>query len=197
MTHQALLAHIGNHYDFARANQVVAVVQSKPFIRAWMAVDFSQAIAKALGAKEIDFAVPYQQGKEYLKYNAKNQQVEKSESRFASKADLKVTTDQGLYWFEFHALHQNSLKEKKDRDKLYQDVERVKALQTELSKENVILLIGIWGSFTSKDMEHFKAIDNSTYFTYVLDSGLSGSTQVARLCQMHKEGEERFLLASF
>lgn len=195
MIQQSLLAKIAALYDFNRASQLVALPQSKPFIRSWMTLDFSQPLINALKTDTIDFAVPYQQNDDkYVKYNTKTSQIERCEKRFASKADLTLTTANKRFWFEFHALHQDDLMIKKNLNKLYGDANRVSALRQAFPKDEVMLLIGLWGRFSSEDIRLFHPLDNNKQCAYVLDSSLTGSTQIARLSQMKKAGEERFLL---
>ncbi|MGP3363003.1 hypothetical protein ACTVFF_22550, partial [Escherichia coli] len=132
-----------------------------------------------------------------FKYNIKSDLVESCDKRFASKADLKLTTANKSIWIEFHMLHENDLPIKKERDKLYTDAKRVTALRQALPQDDVILLIGLWGSVSHADMHYFQPLDNNTQCAYVIDSSLSGSTQIARLSQMKKTADKRFLLAAF
>ncbi|SBS31069.1 hypothetical protein MSP8887_01424 [Marinomonas spartinae] len=197
MLQQTLLSQLASFYDFKKANQIAALSQTKPFIRAWMALDLSQPIAQSVGANSMDFAAQYQQDGDYLKYNAKSNLAEHCDKRFASKADLKLITVQKNIWIEFHMLHENDLSIKKECDKLYADAKRVSALRQTLSQDDVLLLVGLWGSFNNADMHHFQPLDNNSQCAYVIDSSLSGSTQIARLSQMKKTSDKRFLLAAF
>lgn len=197
MLQQTLLAQLATAYDFKKANQITKLPQTSPFIRAWMAVDLSQPLADSVHADSIDFAAQYQQGEEHFKYNAKSNLVESCDKRFASKADLKLITAKKNIWIEFHMLHENDLPIKKERDKLYADAKRVSALRQALPQDDVILLIGLWGSVSNADMHYFQPLDNNSQCTYVIDSSLSGSTQISRLSQMKKTADKRFLLAAY
>lgn len=141
--------------------------------------------------------MPYQQDETYLKYVPKSDLVEVCDKRYASKADLCLTTSGHKIWFEFHVLHQDDLENKKERNKLYEDAQRVAALRKALPDDDVVLLVGLWGSFSSQDIKLFSPLDNNQQCAYVLDTHLTGSTQIARLSQMQKQGKERFLLAAF
>lgn len=197
MIQQSLLAKIAAQYDFDHANQIIARPQCKPFSRSWMAVEFSLPLSQILDVTGIQYACPYQQDDQYYKHNAKTNQVQHSERRSASKADIKLSTTEKEYWFEFHVFHQDALNLKKERNKLYDDANRIKALRNALPKDDILLFIGLWGCFSSEDIKHFQPLDNHKECAYVLDSGQTGSGQISRLCQMKKSGEERFLLAAF
>lgn len=194
MIQQSLLAKIAAQYDFDHANKIIARPQCKPFSRSWMAVEFSLPLSQILDVTGIQYACPYQQDDQYYKHNAKTNQVKHSERRSASKADLKLATASKQYWFEFHVLHQDDLAVGKELNRLYDDANRVRALRDALPKDDILLFIGLWGRFNSQDIQHFQPLDNHKECAYVLDSGLTGSGQISRLCQMKKGGEERFLL---
>ena len=134
---------------------------------------------------------------EYLRYNVKTDKAESCDKKHASKADLRLITQGKSLWFEFHVLHQDELTSRKERNKLYEDARRVNALRHAMPDDEVILLIGLWGRFSSENIQHFQPLDNNRQCAYVLDSSLTGSTQIARLSQMKREGEERFLLVAF
>ncbi|CAM3148824.1 hypothetical protein [Vibrio neptunius] len=197
MIQQSLLSHLASQHDFSKANQVIAMPQAKPFVHSWLTLDLSLSLAQSSNIEDIHFASPYQHGDEYLKFVSKSSAVEPCDKRYASKADLRIATPGKNLWFEFHVLHQDELASKKDRNKLYDDAQRVTALRQSLPQDEVILLVGLWGSFSGQDIKHFEPLDNNTQCAYVLDTSLTGSTQIARLSHMKKEGEPRFLLAAF
>ncbi|BFM50411.1 hypothetical protein [Marinomonas sp. THO17] len=197
MIQHSLLAQIAAQYNFDQANQIMALPQSKALSRYWMTLELSLPLSRIFNGQECQYACSYQQAEEYYKYNLKSQQVAPCEKRAASKADLKLVTSDTTSWFEFHTLHQEELESTKERNKLYEDVKRIKALRSVLPNDNILLFIGLWGRFSGEDMQHFQPLDNHHQCAYVLDSGLTGSGQISRLCQMKKGGTERFLLAAF
>ncbi|MCG9681566.1 hypothetical protein L1D31_03205 [Vibrio sp. Isolate23] len=197
MIQQSLLSHLASQHNFSRANQVIAMSQAKPFVHSWLTLDLSLSLTQSSDMDDIHFASPYFSGDEYLKFVTKPNTVEPCDKRYASKADLHIVTPGKNLWFEFHVLHQDELASKKDRNKLYDDVKRVTALRDALPGDEVMLLVGLWGSFSGEDIKHFEPLDNNRQCAYVLDTSLTGSTQIARLSQMKKEGEPRFLLAAF
>jgi hypothetical protein len=196
MQQQSVLRHLASHHDFTRANQVVAMHQAQPFIRSWMALDLCTTLASQLSDYEMQFASPYENS-DFIKYDAKSDLIEHCKPRFASRADLKITTPKETFWYEFHGMHQNELASAKGRNKLYKDAQRLQALRRALPDDQLILLIGLWGSFSPEDILHFTPLDNSKQCAYVMDTSLTGSVQISRLCQMKKAGDPRFLLAAF
>ncbi len=195
MIQYSLLSHLASQHDFSQANKIIAMYQAKPFVRSWLALNLSLSLRQSAATEDLLFAEPYQKD-DFLKYQAKTGQVEHCEKRSASKADLKISAPNNNAWFEFHVLHQDELCSKRDRNKLYEDAKRVRALREALPKDEVTLLVGIWGSFSAEDIKFFSPLDNSKHCAYVLDTSLSGSTQIARLSQMKKAGKPRFLLAA-
>lgn len=197
MFQQSLLSHLASRYNFCNANQLVSMLQTKPFVRSWLALELSLPLAQASVSEDIHFASPYHHEQDFVKYVVRADSVEPCGKRYASKADLCIVTPGKKLWFEFHTLHQDELHTKKERHKLYEDARRVAALRKALPDDEVVLLIGLWGSFSSEDIQLFAPLDNNKQCAYVLDTSLTGSTQIARLSQMKREGEERLLLVAF
>ncbi|ADZ91881.1 hypothetical protein [Marinomonas mediterranea] len=194
MNQQTLLAKIAAHYDFTKANQLASQSQTKPYIRAWLNLDISQVLQGILNGSDVTYSEPYQHQGDYIKFLPKTNQVEACERKYASKADLQITSDKQTNWFEFHVLQKSDLENTRDRNKLYGDIRRVRTLRKHLAPHDTTLLIGIWGSFTTKDLDYFKPLDNQTDCAYVLDTSLTGSTQIARVSHVKREGKPRFLL---
>lgn len=194
MIQQSLLTSLATQCDFSKTGAIIAMPQTKPFIRTWMAIEFCLPLAKHFATPHIDFALPYQDKENYYKYAVKTSVVEACERKYASKADLCLSSSNQHHWIEFHALHQADLNSSRERHKLYNDVKRVRTLRQTISGEDIILLIALWGRFNSEEIKFFTPLDNNKQCAYVLDTSLTGSTQVARLSHMKREGEPRLLL---
>ncbi|MFW7522955.1 hypothetical protein ACODM8_02275 [Vibrio ostreicida] len=189
---QQLLIELASQYDVQTANQALADARTRQFARAWLAIDLSRPLSAILHGDLAGFGLPYVKGHTFYRYCRDSRLAEACEKRVASKADLVVTVDDRLHFFEFHYLHHQCC-HRTAWQKLYQDVERVRVMQS-VTEQKVNLIVALWGTFTGKHIEMFQWFDNNQNAVYALDSSLSGSSQVSRLVHIQKSGHPRLIL---
>ncbi len=192
---QNLLINLARQYDLDTASQLLSNTGIRQFVRGWLALDLSIPLSKMLKADSVKFAEPYHSNDLFFKYCAEEDSAEPCEKRSASKADLMLSVEDVDHFFEFHYLHQSQISNSKIMNKLYLDMDRVRAMRN-MHSLNVNLVVALWGSFNGNDIEVFKPVDLNRDAVYALDTSLLGSSQVARLVHIRKAGEPRLVLAA-
>lgn len=197
MQSQQLLIELARVYDFDRANLNLAMPDVRHFARGWLSIDLSSYLATLLKHKITGFGEPYQLSETYYHHDPKNNTIKKCEKRKASKADLLLSgneVEEQRHYFEFHYLHYEHLVGSKHRQKLYSDVERVRAMRKHLKQTQVTLIVAYWGTVSGLELDYLKPLDNNRNAAFALDSGIAGSSQVSRIMHVQKNGQPRLIL---
>lgn len=133
----------------------------------------------------------------YLSYHPTKGVEEVSEKRSASRCDFALTANGQQHFFEIRCANSEQFVKHKELEKFEADIKRIEALKVANPELKMTALFAFYGAFSSKEVKDFAVMDNSTRTTYVLDSALKGSTSIARLIQMARNGEPRLCLAAF
>ena len=122
---------------------------------------------------------------------------EVKEKRLASRADFSVKTADQEHYFEIRCGNKSVFSKSKDLLKVESDMQRIEALKKANPQLNITVIFAFSGAFENKEIEAFKALDNSTRCSYLLDTAMTGSGSIARLCQMQRAGDPRLCLAAY
>lgn len=182
---------------FNKHNSVFDSMTLKPLWKPWLTLELCDHLIHQESVDKLDINIKYQHKGQYLRFEEENNTVVDTDGRGASEADFCFEYQGKQIWAEVFYLNAAAKDKQEALEKIHKDYQRIEALRRALPKQEVMMLYGIFGRFTTKQLEMFKLLDNSSRTTYVLDSKLTGSTQVSRLCQMQRAGKPRFLLAAF
>ncbi|WDE10833.1 hypothetical protein [Thalassomonas haliotis] len=204
-----LLSFVQNEYDFARANGILSEINLKNCWKHWMTAELVHVFNQADGDFELQTDVYYpaikspaikqegQESVEFLRYqNGKTAEAVK-EKRLASRSDFSVKTPDGESYFEIRCGNKSVFSKSKDLLKVESDMQRIEAMKKANPGLNITVVFAFFGAFENKEIEAFKALDNSSRCSYLLDSGLTGSGSISRLCQMQRAGKPRLCLAAY
>lgn len=200
MLTQQFLSHIQQHYPFTRANQLLAQDNLKNYWKHWLCCELIPVLSVGDEPQEVELEKYYpaqqdeQSDKGFLSIKAGNKQAFASEKRGASKCDFYLPA-QSLF-VELRCGHQASLLKGKELDKFKADQHRIHALKQANPKLNIATLFAFYGSFDNKQCESLAQLDNNQAPSYVLDTGLTGSSSIARLSHMQRNGSARTLLVA-
>lgn len=204
MNAQTFLTFVQQHYDFERANAILAQTNLKNCWKQWFTCElvhmFNQADGDFKPQTDVYYpgGAPQQKGEKpkFLSYNSDKTVEVTTERRHASRGDFSVDFSGQTQLFEIRCGHGELFNKNKDLAKFEADVERIEALKQGNTALNVTSLFAFYGAFTAKQCEAFSKMDNSTRTSYVLDSSLTGSTSIARLSHMARNGQPRICLAA-
>lgn len=182
---------------FDKHNRVFDNQTLQPLWKPWLTLELCEHLQQNEDVSDLTIDIKYKKNEQYLRVADDLLSVEDVDGRSASEADFRFTIQNKSVWGEVYYLNINTKDKAAAIAKLEQDYKRIETLRRALPKQEVIMLYGIYGRFTTKQLDMFKLLDNSSRTTYVLDSKLTGSTQISRLCQMQRAGKQRFLLAAF
>lgn len=205
MKAQAFLSFVQQHYDFSRANGILAETNLKNCWKQWFTCELVHMFNQVDSALKPQTDVYYVDGDPantaektaYLSYNPGKDVELVSEKRHASRCDFAVELQGKRHLFEIRCANVELFGKNKDLNKFEADVNRIEAFKKANDNLEIISLFAFYGTLTAKQCEAFSVMDNSTRTSYVLDSGLSGSTSIARLSHMARNGEPRLCLAAF
>ena len=133
----------------------------------------------------------------YLSYQPGKPATAVSEKRHGSRCDFSVTQGNTTLYCEIRGANKTLFAKNKDLGKFSADIERIEALKAANNELNIFSIFVFYGALSGKEIEAFKPMDNSTRTSYVLDSGLTGSTSIARLSHMDRNGDDRVCVAVF
>lgn len=182
---------------FDKHNQVFDSMPLKPLWKPWLTLEVCNHLLQQSSISNVEIDIKYQHKGKYLQFDEAHNKVVEVDGRRASEADFRFEYQGNPIWTEVYYLNASTKDKQEALEKIQKDYQRIEALRRALPKQEVMMLYGIYGRFTTKQLEIFKQLDNSSRTTYVLDSKLTGSTQISRLCQMQRAGKPRFLLAAF
>ncbi|WDE04365.1 hypothetical protein SG34_023975 [Thalassomonas viridans] len=203
------LSFVQNEYDFARANAIMSEINLKNCWKHWMTAELVHLYNQADGEFELQTDVYYpaaqlaaekkeqQESMEFLRYQNGKAAEPVAEKRLASRADFSVKTPDGEHYFEIRCGNKNVFSKSKDLLKVESDMQRIEALKKANPELNITVAFAFFGAFENKEIEAFKALDNSTRCSYLLDTAMTGSGSIARLCQMQRAGNPRLCLAAY
>jgi len=199
MLTQQLLSHIQQGYNFTPANQLLSKPALKNYWKHWFCCELVPLLANnAEQQVELEKYYPAQpnehKDKAFLSIKTGQKQAQASEKRGASKCDFYLP-NQELY-VELRCGHASSLLKGKELDKFKQDQLRVNALKQANATLNIATLFIFYGSFDNAQCEQLAQLDDNQTPSYVLDTGLTGSSSIARLSHMQRHGDPRVLLAA-
>ena len=212
------LTFVQNQYDFGRANAIMSEINLKNCWKQWFTAELVHMCNQSDSPLVTETDVHYPgvtQGDDpkndskplFLSYHPTKGVEAVTEKRNGSRCDFTMvdgTLADGsicdasqTHYFEIRCANAELFVKNKDLAKFEADIKRIEALKAANPALQMTVLFAFYGTFTSKQVESFKVMDNSNRCSYVLDSALEGSTSIARLCQMARAGEPRLCLAAF
>jgi hypothetical protein len=197
------LSFVQNNYDFARADAIFSEANLKNCWKQWFTAELVHMCNQSDDdlVSETDVHYPMNQKPddkpEFLSYHATKGVGIISEKRNGSRCDFSLTAGEQSHYFEIRCANAELFAKNKDIAKFEADVVRIEALKVANPALEMTAIFAFYGTFTSKQIEAFKVMDNSIRCSYVLDSSIKGSSSIARLCQMKRAGEPRLSLAAF
>lgn len=203
MKAHSFLSIVQNNYDFARANGILSEANLNNCWKNWLTAE----LVHLCNNSEIDFNIRtdvYYPGKmaagkkpHYLRYQAGKPVAVVNKKCSASRSDFVLACNGKQHYYEISCGNGSSLLKNKDLLKFAADITRVEALKKINTKLEMNVLFAFYGVFSNKQIAAFTPIDNSRRCTYLLDSGLQGSTSISRMTQMQRKGKPRLCLAAF
>ncbi|MFM2480561.1 hypothetical protein [Celerinatantimonas sp. YJH-8] len=194
---QSLLRQLVDPGLFAEANKYLAQSCYKALFKPWLTLSLSYLLGQNSEVDALELSAPYQDDEQFWRYQMKPFGIRTSDRNHASKADIKLQWHQHSVWTEVQVFHQDELGLASAFRRLEQDFRRVERLHQQLPMDQGLLLVGFWGSLQPEHIQLFRPFDNNVRISYVLDSRLSGSSQVARLSHIQRAGQPRFCLIAF
>ncbi len=211
MQAQPFLTLFQNLYSFERANHIFAQQNLKHCWKHWLTAEMVYALGQNPSTSNIEIDSLYQtkgvnivspdnsqdrktEESAYLSYKAGDEKAKIVDKRSASKSDFSFKFDKQTVFVEVRCSHMPVFFQAKEFRKFTDDIQRVQALKKANGSSAIITVFALYGRFENKDMKKLEPLDNNTCCSYVLDSGLSGSTSIARLSHMQREGEPRTLI---
>lgn len=201
MNAHSFLSFVQNNYDLQRANAVLSEENLKNCWKHWLTVEFlhlcnhSDAVTHIL--TDIHYPAEQETGEllSYLRYQSGKSLQIVNKKRLASRCDFVVSENEHRYYYELSCGSGNSLLKNQGLLKFEADITRAEALKSENKKLKINVIYAFYGAFSSQQVETFIPVDNSLRCTYLLDTGLKGSSSISRMTQMQKGGEPRLCLA--
>lgn len=205
MKAQQLLSFVQQHYDFERANAILAESNLKNCWKQWFTCELVHMFNQIDPVYMPQTDVYYTGGESdkgsdkpsYLSYSPDKGVEVVPDKRNASRCDFSVVSAGQSQLFEIRCGNTELFGKAKDVARFAADVDRIEAFKKANPALEITALFAFYGVLNSKQIESFTEMDNSTRNSYVLDTGLSGSTSIARLCQMARNGKPRLCLAAF
>lgn len=203
MNTHSFLSFIQNNYNFERANAVLSEVNLKNCWKHWLTAELAHLCNNSDTDFNIQTDVYYPEkvvtGKEphYLRYQIGKSVEVVNKKCSASRSDFILSCNAKPHYYEIRCGNGSSLLKNNDLLKFEADITRVEALKKANNELEMTVLFAFYGAFTSKQVKAFVPVDNSRRCTYLLDSGLQGSTSISRMTQIQREGKPRFCLAAF
>ncbi len=203
MNPHAFLSFIQNNYDFNHANAIFSQLALKNCWKQWLTAELVNMASNTDGYEQVqtDLHYPSQQGADnealFLRYQQDDNVDVVNKKNLASRSDFSWCHLEQQYYFEIRCANRELFSKNKDLVKFANDIRRIKQLKQANPELNIAVVFAFYGSFSSTDINKFSEFDNSQHCTYMLDTGLSGSTSIARLAQMRRAGDERLCLALY
>lgn len=208
MNSQAFLSLLQSEYDFTRANSILSETNLKNCWKQWLTAElvhmFNQLSCHSgeqsfITQTDVHYPALIKTDKDpaYLSYQTGKPATAVSEKRHGSRCDFSVTQGNKTLYCEIRGANKTLFAKNKDLGKFSADIERIEALKAANNELNIFSIFVFYGALSGKEIEAFKPMDNSTRTSYVLDSGLTGSTSIARLSHMDRNGDDRVCVAVF
>lgn len=203
MNAYSFLSYIQNNYDFGRANAILSEENLKNCWKHWLTAELVHLCNNSEADFKIQTDVYYPEkvspdkDTHYLHYQVGKPAEVVNKKCAASRCDFTLTCEGKLHYYELRCANGRSLLNNKDLLKFEAEIVRGEALKKMNPKLQLTVLFAFYGAFSSKQIEAFIPLDNSTRCTYLLDSAFKGSSSISRMTQMQREGEPRLCLAAF
>lgn len=200
MSAQQLLCELAGRCHFDQANKMLVEPDYKRLFKPWLSLMLCHQLAALPDVSQLVVAPRYQCDLTEdggLRFDVKTHRVQSCHKNRASVADIGYIRHGVRFWVEVRSLHQQQIGDVREMNKLVRDYTRAEALQKECMADQLLVLIGWWGCVRAEEISFFSALDNNKCATYLLDSALSGSSQVARLSHMQRDGKSRFCLLAY
>lgn len=202
MQPHTFLSILQTHFHSARANNILSNSRIKNCWKHWLSAELTLAFGQHFQPEGIgvDVIYPAKSGEDklsYLGYKPKDNCAEVVEKRGASKCDFAFQSEKESIFFEVRCGHHDTFLNNQELKKFIADLNRVKALKVANPTLNIVVIFAVYGRFDNHEMHKFKALDNSELCAYVWDSGLVGSSSIARLSHMRRGGEPRVFFIAY
>lgn len=203
MNSQAFLSLVQSEYDFTRANAILSEINLKNCWKQWLTAElvhmFNQSESGFVTQTDVHYPAIVKTAKDpaYLSYQLGKPATAVSEKRHGSRCDFSVQQGNRTIYCEIRGANKSLFAKNKDLGKFSADIERIEALKAANSQLEIFSIFVFYGALSGKEIEAFKPMDNSTRTSYVLDSSLTGSTSIARLSHMDRNGNDRVCMAVF
>ena len=209
MQAQPFLSLLQNQYCFDRANHIFSDINLKHTWKHWLTAELVYALSQDPNINDIDIDTPYiakpantkaadnsksKATLDFLSFKTGDDKAKAVEKRSASKCDFSFTQGSQQVFVEVRCTQSAQFLKAGEFRKFTDDSKRVQALKKANPDLAIITLFAIYGRFENKDMKKLEPLDNSQICSYVLDTGLQGSSSIARLSHVQREGDPRTLL---
>ena len=202
MNSHDFLSFVQNEYDFERANLILCESNLKNCWKHWFTAELVHLCNTSLSELRARTDV-YYPGKQkidepgYLSYRPGKAVTNVSKKRGASRCDFSFLVNGKQLYFEIRCVNQDSLAKRKELAKFAADQVRIDMLKKANPELNIMAILVFYGAFSNKEVEIFSPMDSGSRCSYVLDSGLSGSSSISRLSQFQRGGDPRLRLAAY
>ena len=203
MNSQAFLSLVQSEYDFTRANAILSETNLKNCWKQWLTAElvhlFNQSDKSFVTYTDVHYPAKTEKADEpaFLSYQAGKGVSAVAEKRHGSRCDFSITQADHTVYCEIRGANASLFSKNKDLVKFESDIERIEALKAANPSLNILSIFVFYGAFSGKAIEAFQPMDNNTRCSYVLDSRLTGSTSIARLSHLDRNGDERVCVAAF
>lgn len=210
MQAQPFLSLLQNQYAFDRANHILSDINLKHTWKHWLTAELVYALTHAQTIEDIDIDTPYPNKAtaskasdtkskatlDFLSFKNGDSEAKAVEKRSASKCDFSFNYGSKQVFVEVRCTQSAQILKAGEFRKFTDDTKRVQALKKANSDLSILTLFAVYGRFENKDMKKLEPLDNNQICSYVLDTCLSGSSSIARLSHVQREGESRTLLVA-
>ncbi|WP_086933812.1 hypothetical protein [Agarilytica rhodophyticola] len=206
MNSQLLLSIIQKNYNFSKAYDVFKNDYLSKSWKQWftteMALLFScEKLSDKISVEDYYCASGVDNDENssarFLHYHAKTGVTKVMEKRRASRSDFSFECDGKTQHFEVRCSDSISLKSNRQLAIFENDMIRVEHLKKENPSLSINTIFVFNGNFENKDINLLKPLDNNKRCSYVLDTSLNGSTSIARLSQIKRNGGERLCVVAY
>ena len=203
MNAQSFLALLQAHYDFTRADFIFNQLQLKNCWKPWLTTELTASLGCMPMPLEVviddHYQLPEKTDKplEWLSHIPKNGVQVVTEKRHASRCDFRFDDQGKPHYVEIRCANKQLFQKGKEIQKYLSDIERITAFKKKLPDAAITALFAFYGAFDNEEVAVFKELDNAKRVNYVLDTGMTGSSSIARLSHLQRAGEPRLFIAAF
>lgn len=203
MNSQTFLTLAQENYDFSRANVILSELNLKNCWKQWLTAELVHMFNHIEGDYRLETDIHYPAHQQtssdpaFLQYQASKGATPVGEKRNGSRCDFSVTTHPQTVYCEIRGANADLFNKNKDLAKWLADIERIEALKEANPNLLILSIFVFYGAFSSDEMKMFQPMDNNSRCIYVLDTLLTGSTSIARLSQLNRNGDKRICVGTF